>query len=288
MNYQKIYNGLVEKAKVRGLDKSKHEGYFEIHHIVPRCLGGSNDESNLVMLNLREHLIAHLLLWKAYPDNYKLVYAARMMSTKNGMRLNSRLYESIKIDFLKNPDCVIGKPNRKDLTGQSFERLSVIQYSHTGGKGRSAYWDCLCSCGKELKIQGSSLLNGNSKSCGCLRDELSKSRTGVKPHMLGPRNLTKEQKEELKSRHIRAGIDRPWKTSASLKEGILEKWSLADYYYSLWLFFDKPGVRKFSVCFNTTHNDNLKPSYFQRMYKMFTNGWIPSEDEEWVKFSEGG
>lgn len=69
MNYEKIYNELVEKAKVRGLDKSKHEGYFEIHHILPKSLGGSDDRSNLVMFTGREHFIAHMLLWKAYPES---------------------------------------------------------------------------------------------------------------------------------------------------------------------------------------------------------------------------
>lgn len=38
MNYKKIYDALVDKAKSRGLDKSQHEGYFEIHHIVPHVL----------------------------------------------------------------------------------------------------------------------------------------------------------------------------------------------------------------------------------------------------------
>jgi hypothetical protein len=72
LNYKKIYDQLVEKCRVRGLDKSALEGYYEKHHIVPRCMGGTNDVGNLVLLTGREHFVAHMLLWKAYPENTSL------------------------------------------------------------------------------------------------------------------------------------------------------------------------------------------------------------------------
>lgn len=59
MNYQKIYDSLVQKNHTF-LDGE----YFEIHHKVPRCMGGTDDASNLVNLSAREHYIAHLLLVK--------------------------------------------------------------------------------------------------------------------------------------------------------------------------------------------------------------------------------
>ena len=39
MNYTKIYNDLIERAKTRKLD-----GYKEVHHIIPRCMGGGNEK----------------------------------------------------------------------------------------------------------------------------------------------------------------------------------------------------------------------------------------------------
>ena len=75
MNYDRIYQGLMAAARHRGTDKSKLDGYYEQHHIVPRCLGGSNDEANLVLLSAREHFIAHRLLAKAHPGNSKLLFA---------------------------------------------------------------------------------------------------------------------------------------------------------------------------------------------------------------------
>ncbi|QGF20538.1 putative homing endonuclease [Klebsiella phage UPM 2146] len=78
MNYNKIYNSLINKAKMRSL-----KGYHEKHHVIPKCLGGSNDTSNLVKLTPEEHYVAHLLLIKIYPHEPKLVYAATLMSGKN-------------------------------------------------------------------------------------------------------------------------------------------------------------------------------------------------------------
>jgi hypothetical protein len=34
----------------------------ELHHILPKCMGGNNNKTNLVRLTLREHYVCHLLL----------------------------------------------------------------------------------------------------------------------------------------------------------------------------------------------------------------------------------
>ena len=70
MNYLKVYSQLCDSRKSRGLDpKTFEQEYVELHHIVPRCLGGSNEKRNLVMLTNREHFLAHWLLTKIYPNN---------------------------------------------------------------------------------------------------------------------------------------------------------------------------------------------------------------------------
>ncbi|MBR4031128.1 MAG: hypothetical protein IKJ07_00150 [Clostridia bacterium] len=57
----------------------------------------------------------------------------------------------------------------KDLTGQRFGRLTVIEFA--GSKNRRAYWKCKCDCGNICVINGHNLGTGNTKSCGCLHDE---------------------------------------------------------------------------------------------------------------------
>lgn len=84
MNYQKIYDDLIGRAKCRAL-----EGYTEIHHIIPRCMGGTDDLENLVSLTPEEHYVAHQLLVKIHPNNDSLIYAACMMVPN---RPNNKLY----------------------------------------------------------------------------------------------------------------------------------------------------------------------------------------------------
>lgn len=98
MDYQKIYNQLIERAQNRTL-----EGYKEKHHILPKCLGGSNDKENLVELTAREHFLCHMLLCEIYPKNVKLYQALWLMSTNKNKtegkryKVSSRVYERIKI-----------------------------------------------------------------------------------------------------------------------------------------------------------------------------------------------
>lgn len=60
MDYQKLYNNLVDSAR------KNSEGYLETHHIVPKCMGGNDDKDNLVKMTARQHFIAHWLLYKIY------------------------------------------------------------------------------------------------------------------------------------------------------------------------------------------------------------------------------
>jgi len=76
MQYKLIYEKLVKRGQVRGII----EGYKEIHHIIPRCMGGSDEPENLVSLTPEEHYVAHQLLVKIYPNNLRLVRACDVMS----------------------------------------------------------------------------------------------------------------------------------------------------------------------------------------------------------------
>ncbi len=97
MDYLKIYNKIIERAKLRKL-----EGYKEIHHIIPKCLGGNNLKYNLVDLTAKEHFICHQLLCEIYPSNDQLKQALWLMaSTKEKYKASGRLYERAKLDFIK-------------------------------------------------------------------------------------------------------------------------------------------------------------------------------------------
>ena len=58
----------------------------------------------------------------------------------------------------------------KDLSGQQFGRLSVIRPTDARKNGE-VLWECLCDCGNTVRVVGSALKRGGSRSCGCLRKE---------------------------------------------------------------------------------------------------------------------
>ena len=63
---------------------------------------------------------------------------------------------------------------RKDITGQKFNKLTVISYAYTvKGNGRNyhTFYNCICDCGKSCIVEGAKLRNGHTQSCGCYRHE---------------------------------------------------------------------------------------------------------------------
>ena len=95
MNYKKIHDQIINRAKDRLL-----EGYTEKHHIIPRCMNGTNKSDNLIYLTPDEHYVVHQLLVKMYPQNHKLIFAAQMMTMdSNGNRVNNKLYGWLRKKF---------------------------------------------------------------------------------------------------------------------------------------------------------------------------------------------
>lgn len=98
--YTNYYTSLIASALNRVLDKSV---YTEKHHIIPKCMGGKDDLSNLVKLTAKEHFIAHMLLVRMTEGVYhrKMSFALWRMTQERSDR-NSRhkvtatQYESIK------------------------------------------------------------------------------------------------------------------------------------------------------------------------------------------------
>ena len=75
--------------------------YHERHHILPKCMDGTNDEDNLIDLFAREHFEAHRLLALENPDNDKLVYAWWMMSHIGRVEITAEEYQESKEAFDK-------------------------------------------------------------------------------------------------------------------------------------------------------------------------------------------
>jgi len=98
MNYKKLYDNIISKAKTRPIS-----GYTERHHIVPKSFGGTDKKDNIVRLTAREHFICHYLLCKiTVPKSiewYSAIKAFNMMCSKSNTHqryINSRLYQSMR------------------------------------------------------------------------------------------------------------------------------------------------------------------------------------------------
>ena len=128
--YTKWYLSIIASAQSRSLDC-----YGEIHHIIPRSLGGTHDAINLVKLTAREHFICHLLLTKMLVGEHKnkMSYALHcMLEMKRDYQFrytlcNSRLYEFCKAQYAKAVS-----ETRKSYTGwkHSEETKNKIRESN--------------------------------------------------------------------------------------------------------------------------------------------------------------
>lgn len=74
MDYTKIYNQIIERSKTEVRNRGCGV-YYEAHHIIPRCLGGSNDKSNISLLTAKEHRVAHACLHMMNPSHPGLALA---------------------------------------------------------------------------------------------------------------------------------------------------------------------------------------------------------------------
>ena len=98
MTYSEYIQNILD-TRARFIDDDE---YHERHHITPRCMDGTDDESNLIDLYAREHYEAHRLLAEENPDNQKLVFAWWIMSTNSSntdgrYKLTAEEYEKAKI-----------------------------------------------------------------------------------------------------------------------------------------------------------------------------------------------
>lgn len=115
--------------------------YKERHHIVPKCMGGTDDKSNLIDLYAREHYEAHRLLAQEYPQNYKLTYAWWRMSSPKKSPNNrgayiptAEEYEEVKIAYGKVQSATY---NRKH-TKEERQKMSENHVDFTGAKNPKA------------------------------------------------------------------------------------------------------------------------------------------------------
>lgn len=110
MTYKEFINNILE---TRGRFACGNE-YHERHHIMPKCIGGTNDEDNLIDLFAKEHFEAHRLLALENPDVKGLVYAWHRMSCGGNDKMDSYKLTPEEYEEMKK---VYSEMRRKEATG---------------------------------------------------------------------------------------------------------------------------------------------------------------------------
>ena len=158
MNYQAVYNRIVDKAKSElraKLDKTDpNYVYYEAHHIVPKCIGGTGRcnqwqfHPNIVLLTPKEHFICHLLLAEIYPDNSSIVASAWLMCnttyTKTGQyryKPSSKTYERLRL-----------KKSSVPVKDETKLKQSIAQKGNRNGSGNKGQVRQPCSQETRIKI----------------------------------------------------------------------------------------------------------------------------------------
>jgi hypothetical protein len=79
--YTALYYKIIASAQERNYTKTLNDGY-QTHHIIPRCFGGTDEVTNLVVLTYKEHRVCHRLLinMTANDAKYKMMYAYKLFN----------------------------------------------------------------------------------------------------------------------------------------------------------------------------------------------------------------
>ena len=162
--------------------------YHERHHIVPRCMNGTDDEDNLIDLFTCEHYEAHRLLAIENPTNKSLTSAWWLMSHAKGnnkqewYEVNPEEYEEARIAFVNS------------ISGENNFWYNRIVTQCT-------------NCDKEIKVTPYyyNLYNKNGErhvfcSSECAYEYKSKYYVGEKHPRYG-KHFTEEQKKKISESH---------------------------------------------------------------------------------------
>lgn len=128
--YTKIYYNIINNTKSRTLSC---DVYTEKHHIIPKSIGGNNDNENIVTLTAREHFICHWLLTKMIlgKSHRKMIYALYMMrANKPGQqryftKITARVYELLKGKYTHSAE------TKAKMSGRFGELNSYYGKKHT-------------------------------------------------------------------------------------------------------------------------------------------------------------
>lgn len=176
--YKTWYDSIIEKSKNRTLEE-----YSEVHHIIPRSMGGSDDADNLARLTGREHFICHWLLIKLTTgsDRRSMINALQMMRAEStyqkryANKITARVYATYRAEYAKiKSNMMTGDSNcsRRPGVGEKIRQAKL-------GVKRAAFSDEWIEKMAEKK-RGSSNPRFGVEVTQSTRDKIREKATGRK------------------------------------------------------------------------------------------------------------
>lgn len=124
MDYKKHYINLIKSRLNRTIDTNC---YYEKHHIIPKCWGGTNNNENIIKLTAREHYIAHWLLYRLRPTSNGTALAFWKMTLPNSKNLSNRDYK-ITSRMYAEAKLAMANANRKLNIGKKISEEHLLKW----------------------------------------------------------------------------------------------------------------------------------------------------------------
>lgn len=141
MDYEKIYNKIIDRAKSENREYGNGV-YYEKHHIKPQSLFKElkKDPNNIVLLTAKEHFICHMLLAEIY-DCREMKYAIWRMCNDSTYKVSAKYYEFVK-NLIAQESSRLNKGRK--LSQETREKISKankgrVHSAETKEKMRNSY-----------------------------------------------------------------------------------------------------------------------------------------------------
>ena len=169
--YSQIYYNLCNENVNNKINYCRGSNLHK-HHIIPKHSGGSEDESNFTYLTIRQHIIAHFLLWKIHGKVNDLrsmnMLGAKLTHTQRSI-IGKWCYENEIGCFNKKWESCKGKWRKMGIQTQIENKIGIhnpdnfIKHSSLGGKASIvspnnpwSYWASKDGQSKRAQLGGKS------------------------------------------------------------------------------------------------------------------------------------
>ncbi len=149
----------------------------------------------------------------------------------------------------------------RNLIGQRFGRLLVL--GDSGKRQGCVVWTCLCTCGNFKEIRGGSMIQGRTRSCGCLSDE--RRRRTKHGHTVGAKRTKLYQIWKNMRHRCQRGAYPSYHCYGGRGISVCEEWQYDFVAFKDWALAS--GYREPLTIDRIDNNGNYKPSNCQWLTK---------------------